>query len=129
MSELYAIVDLEGYVVQMREAAAKSISDSDSDNLDDYISLNQMIGLVKERCKGFDEENRPLLDEKSNELVFEDAAIWIHEVGLAKLAAQDLVECAWDNESNEMIFWRKEVKGSTKNAKSKPRRKDKKSQG
>jgi hypothetical protein len=129
MSELYAIVDLDGYATQMREAAAKSISDSNTDNLDDYISLKQMIGLVNERCKGFDEENRPLLDEASNELVFEDAAIWIHEVGLAKLAAQDLVECAWDDESNEMIFWRKETKESTQNAKPKSRRKNKKSEG
>lgn len=129
MSELYAIIDLDGYATQMRAAAAKSISDSNEDNLDDYISLNQMIGLLNERCKGFDEENRPLLDEASNELVFEDAAIWIHEVGLAKLAAQDLVECAWDDESNEMIFWRKENKESTKNAQSKSRRKNKKSQG
>lgn len=129
MSELYAIIDLDGYVTQIREAAAKSISDSNEDNLDDYISLNQIIGLVNERCKGFDEENRPLLDEATNELVFEDTAIWIHEVGLAKLAAQDLVECAWDDESNEMIFWRKETKESTQNAKPKSRRKNKKSEG
>ena len=129
MSELYAIVDLEGYATQIREAAAKSISDSNEDNLNDYISLNQIIGLVNERCKGFDEENRPLLDEASNELVFEDTTIWIHEVGLAKLAAKDLVECAWDDESNEMIFWRKETKESTTNAKSKSGRKNKKSKG
>jgi len=28
-----------------------------------------------------------------------------HNVGLAKLASKGLVECAWDNETNEMIFW------------------------
>lgn len=110
MSELYAIVDVDGYVTQMREAAAKSICGDNNDNLDEYISLNQMIGLVKQHCKGYDDKDRPLLDEKSNEQIFEDIAIWIHDVGLAKLAAKDLIECAWDSESNEMVFWAKKNK-------------------
>lgn len=128
MDEVYAIIDLEGYVSQMRNAAAKSISDEYTDNLDDYISIGQMINLVKSYCKGFDDNDNPLLDEETNEQIFESTAIWIHEVGLAKLAAQDLVECAWDNESNEMVFWRKE-KESPKNVKSKSGRKNKKTQG
>lgn len=125
MDEVYAIVDLDGYVSQMREAAAKSISDEYNDNLDEYISLGQMTNLVKSYCKGFDDNDHPLLDEETNERIFESTAIWIHEVGLAKLAAQDLVECAWDDETNEMVFWRKE-KESPKNVKSKSGRKNKK---
>lgn len=108
--ELYAITNLEGYATQIRQAAANSIGDCSNDNLDEYISLNQVIGLVNEKCKGFDEENRPLLDEDTNEKIFEETAVWIHEVGLAKLAAKDLVECAWDDENNEMVFWAKENK-------------------
>ena len=107
---LYAIIDVNGYVTQMREAAAQSICSDSNDNLDEYISLNQMIGLVKQHCKGYDNEDRPLLDEQTNEQIFEDIAIWIHDVGLAKLAAKDLIECAWDNENNEMVFWAKENK-------------------
>lgn len=125
MSEqVYSITDLEGYVSQMREAAANSLCDSNTDNLDDYISLNQMIGLVKEKCLGFDHENRPMLNESINEQIFEETSIWIHSVGLAKLAAKDIVECAWDDKSNEMVFWAKEP---TKNVKPKSRRKRKNS--
>jgi hypothetical protein len=120
--EVYAITDIDGYVSQMREAAAKALSeDGDKDDLNSYISLNQMIGLVKEYCLGFDNQNRPLLDEKSNEKIFEETSVWIHSIGLAKLASKDLIECAWDNDSNEMIFWSKEVK---KNEKSRRKRKD-----
>jgi len=125
MSELYAIVDLEGYVTQMREAAAKSICGESDDDLNEYISLKQMIGLVKENCKGYDDENRVLLDESSNEQIYEDAAIWIHDVGLAKLAAKDLIECAWDNDQNEMVFWAKENKVA-QNESSKPKRNSRK---
>jgi len=122
---LYAIVDIHGYVTQMREAAAKSICGNTDDNLDEYISLNQMIGLVKQHCKGYDSEDRPLFDEMSNEQIFEDIAIWIHDVGLAKLAAKDLIECAWDNESNEMVFWAKENKVKNHDS-SKPKRNSRK---
>ena len=126
MSEVYAIVDLEGYVSEMREAAAKSISPENTDNLDNYISLAQMTNLVTEFCLGHDDENRPLLDEQTNESIFEETALWIHDVGLAKLAAQDLVECAWDNNMNEMVFWPKEQtkKEKKKNVKSRPRKKN-----
>jgi hypothetical protein len=117
--EIYAIIDLPGYASQMREAAAKSLSDSNEENLDDFISIGQIISMVKQECLGFDNENRPMLDEDTNEKIYEDTAIWIHNVGLAKLAAQDLVECAWDDEYNDMVFWAKE---KTKNAKPKPKR-------
>ena len=125
--EVYAITDLDGYISQMRDAAAKSLSDSTEDNLDEFISVGQMTNMIRKECLGFDEEDRPLLDEEANERIFENTAIWIHNVGLAKLAAQDLVECAWDDECNDMIFWVKEKKST--NAKRKSRRKNKKSEG
>lgn len=127
MSDIYAITDLEGYVSQMREAAAQSVCEDYTDDIDDYISLDQMITLVKEECLGFDDEDRPLLDEETNENIFDNAATWIHNVGLAKLAAQDLVECAWDDNDNEMIFWAKEK--STNETKRKSGRKNKKNKG
>jgi hypothetical protein len=125
MSEVYAIVDLDGYAAQMREAAAKSISSDNRDNLDEYISLKQMTNLVEEFCLGHDDEDRPLLDEDTNEQIFEETAIWIHNIALAKLAAQDLIECAWDDKVNEMVFWQKETKKEKKpNAKSRTRNKN-----
>jgi len=122
-NEVYAITDINGYAFQMREVAAKSLSDgSEQDNLENYINLDQIINLVKENCLGFDANQRPLLNEKTNEKIFEEVSVWIHSVGLAKLAAQNLIECAWDNQSNEMVFWAKETKN---NGKSKPKRKRK----
>lgn len=121
--EVYAITDMDGYVSQMREAAAKSISEnSDQDDLDQYISLGQMKNLVKQYCLGFDDNDRPLLNEEANEKIYEETSVWIHSVGLAKLAAKDIVECAWDEESNEMVFWQKEI---PKNDKPKRKRKRK----
>lgn len=105
MSEVYAITDLEGYANEMRIAAAKSLSANEEDNLDDYISIHQMINLVKSECVGYDNKDRPLLNEETNEEIYEKTVVWIHNVGLAKLAAKGLVECAWDSKANEMVFW------------------------
>lgn len=122
--QVYSIYDINGYVSQMREAAAKSISeDSINDDLNTYITIDQMMGLVKSNCLGYDENNNPLLNEKSNEQIYEEAAIWIHNVGLSKLSAKDLVECAWDDKLNEMVFWQKEIANNGK-PKRKRKRKD-----
>jgi hypothetical protein len=45
---------------------------------------------------------------------------------LAKLAAKDLVECAWDDECNDMVFW---IKKKETNDKPKSRRKNPKTKG
>lgn len=129
MSEVYAIIDLEGYATQMREAAAKSICDNYNDDINTYISLDQMINLVKNECLGFDDEDRPMLDENSNEKIFDSATVWIHNVGLARLAAKDLVECAWDDTANEMVFWAKENNTNEPASKPKSKRKNKKNKG
>lgn len=126
-NQVYAITDLEGYAAQMRDAAAKNLSEHSEENLDIYISLQQIINMVNKKCLGFDNNDRPLLDENINEEIFENTVVWIHNVGLAKLAAQDLVECAWDDDTNEMIFWPKEKKKNVKQRKS--GRKNKKSEG
>ena len=124
--QVYAITDVAGYVTQMREAAVKNISEnSNQDNLDNYITIDQMIELVKSNCLGYDDNNHPLLNEHNNQKIFDEITIWIHNIGLAKLAAQDLIECAWDDELNEMVFWHKET---PKNEKPKRKRKRKDSQ-
>lgn len=121
--QVYAITDINGYVSQMREVAAQSISENtESDNLDHYISIGQMIGLVKTHCLGYDDEHRPLLNESANEAIFSETSTMIHNVGLAKLAGKNLIECAWDDELNEMVFWHKET---PKNDKPKQKRKRK----
>lgn len=123
--KLYSIVDLEGYATEIREAAAKTLAEDCNDNLDDYITITQLIQMVRKNCCGFDDNDRPLLNEETNEQIYESTITWIHNVGLAKLAAQDLVECAWDDSANEMVFWSKE----TKNDKSVQRRNKKKNKG
>lgn len=131
--EVYAITNLEGYASEMREAAAKSFSD-DCKDVDSYISLGQMINLVKSECIGFDDQNRPLLNEDANEKIYESTVTWINNIGLARLAADGYVECAWDSNKNEMVFWANKqlddfIKNGESNDKPVKRRNQKKNKG
>jgi len=114
-NKVYAITDLDGYVSQMRIEAVKAISDNyENENLDEYISMNEVVGIVDDHSLGIDEQNRYLLDEESNENIFNEITVWINNIGLAKLAGKNLVECAWDNETNQMVFWTKEEENDKK---------------
>jgi len=115
MSEMYSIINLNGYATDLRQAAAEYISENFDDNLDDYISINQIIGLVHHYCNGYDSENNPMITEVNNEDIYGDIVTWIHNVGLSKLASLDKIECAWDDQLNEMIFWNKESKKNESN--------------
>jgi len=103
--EFYALTDLQGYAKQLRYAVGESISKNNQENLDDYISIGQIINLVNDHCLGYDEMNRPILDEETNEDIFQEVLSWFHNIALSKLASKGLIECAWDDDKQEMIFW------------------------
>ena len=103
--ENYSIVDMNGYASAMRANVAKSFSEDYSENLDDFISLEQVIYLVEHHSLGLDEQGNHIINEEVFNDIFDDLREWLYGVGLAKLASQGLIECAWDDDSNEMVFW------------------------
>ena len=103
--ESYSIIDLEGYAKAMRDGAASSFEKDYTENLDDFISIPQVINMIKGNNLGFDSEGNYLINEQIFDDVFNDIRNWFYEVGLCKLAAKGFVDCAWDDESNEMVFW------------------------
>jgi len=105
MNEVFAIMNLERYALYMRKTAAMSFSESHSENLDEYITVNQTEAIILEHSMGKDDEGRHLVDEDSHERLFEAIKNRIYNSGLSKLAAKGALECAWDNEKNEMVFW------------------------
>ena len=61
--------------------------------------------MIKSHSVGFDEDNKYLIDEDGYNNVFEEIREWIYQVGLCKLAARGSLECSWDSDLNEMVFW------------------------
>ena len=103
--ENYSIIDMNGYAIGMREGVAKSFSEDYSENLDEFISVDQVISLVEQHSLGQDEDGYHIINEEVFNDIFNDLREWMYGVGLSKLASKGYVECAWDDDANEMIFW------------------------
>ena len=103
--ESYSIIDLEGYAKAMRDGAASSFEKDYTENLDDFITIPQVINMIKKNNLGLDNEGNYLIDEEIFDDVFNDIRDWLYGVGLAKLASKGFVDCSWDDEANEMVFW------------------------
>jgi hypothetical protein len=125
MSEIYSISDLDRYAESIRKNAALSFTEFYNENLDDFISIVQTTNLIKSNCIGEDEDGNFLIDEDSYNRTFEEVRMWLYNVGLAKLAAEGRIECAWDDKLNEMIFWlsSSELTLKTQDDEPKPKRK------
>ena len=105
MSEVYSIMNVELFAQSMRKNVALGFSKDHQDNLDDLITLGQIATMIKSHSVGFDEDNKYLIDEDGYNNVFEEIREWIYQVGLCKLAARGSLECSWDSDLNEMVFW------------------------
>jgi len=103
--ESYSVIDLEGYAKAMRDGAASSFEKDYTENLDEFISIGQVINMIKKNNLGLDEEGNYLINQEIFDDVFNDIRDWLYEVGLCKLAAKGFVDCSWDDDSNEMVFW------------------------
>lgn len=101
----YSVIDMNGYAIAMREGAAKSFSENYTENLDEFISINQVINIIKKHSVGIDKEGNYIINDNIFDFIFDSLREWLYGVGLAKLAAKGMLECAWDNETNEMFFW------------------------
>lgn len=104
MQESYIVNDIEHLAISIRKNAALTFSGSYDENLDDFITLCQVKHLIRENTT-IDENNYMIMNEDQYDSIFTQVRDWIYNSGLAKLAADNKIQCAWDDESNSMIFW------------------------
>lgn len=107
MGEIHAIVNLEKYAAYIRRRAALSFSEDYKENLDEFVTIKQTVNIIIDHSIGKDEKGLYLLDENAHKKLFEAMRLRLYNVGLSKLAAKDMLECAWDDKKGEMVFWSK----------------------
>ena len=106
-NDAYIINDLESLSKTIRKNASLTFTQSNQDNLDEYITIKQIIELIYQY--GDTTNNGTIiLDEVGYNNIFDAVRIRIYNSGLSKLAANGYIECAWDDESDTMIFWSKD---------------------
>lgn len=103
--EVFSITNLTEFADSVRTGAAKYISEDYTENLDDFITIKQVENIVIQHSLGLDDDDLYIINENVFEHIFDYVSSMIYQSGLSKLAAQNLIECAWDNDTNQMIFW------------------------
>ena len=107
--EIHCIMNLEKYAEYTRKSAAIAFAKEDqldeSEDLNEYVTINQVCQMVKDNSIGLDEEGHHLIGDDGHKTLLKQLKTRIYNSGLSKLASKDLIECAWDDKKKTMIFW------------------------
>ena len=104
MKEKYIINEFDKFAEEIREIVARNMGADDIEDINEYITVNQVKGLLIEHASEV-KNNKPVLDERGLFDACEDIQALITDSGLSKLAAKGLIECSWSDEENDFIFW------------------------
>ena len=122
---IYSIADLEGFCREVRRMVAFDMQEADNKMddkyLDEFITVKQVEGIVHEKCLG-EEDGKIYLNIETYEDIANTVGEQIFGASLSKLAAEGILEVAWDDEINDMVFWLNEDTPETR----KLQKKDKK---
>lgn len=107
----YLIKDMKRFCKKMRRYAVAFLSQNTvKKNIRDFITLKQCKEIIESLCEK-DDNGYCVVDEEAYVEIIETISKQIYQSALSKLAADDIIECAWDNENNKMIFWIQEDHG------------------
>ena len=70
--------------------------------LKSFINVGNIEGMVRHHAEM--EGDSFTLSEKQAEKICDEILDWLVGVELAKIAAEDRLDCYWDDERNEMVF-------------------------
>tara|TARA_R110002074_G_scaffold333931_1_gene504168 strand:+ start:643 stop:999 length:357 start_codon:yes stop_codon:yes gene_type:complete len=109
----YSITDNLEFARIMRNCAAESLSEEHTgepkqyaeEDLDSIITLSQVQSIIFDNSIGTDELEQDVIDEDIFNKIFDETRNLIYQSAMSQLAAKGLVECAWDDEQDKMIFW------------------------
>ena len=98
MSE-YSITELANFAETVRDSAASNLSGGQYDTriIDTFITIEQVISIVKKESLGLDNDGKFIINGTIFDDVFEQVTSIIYQAALSKVASQDLIECAWDD--------------------------------
>lgn len=109
---MYQIKHINKFAKSLGKMVAKDSGFSQKE-LQSYINVINIKNLIKEHCVT-DKQGNLFIDEDQTSEVCNEIFGWLIGVDLAKLAAEDELDCYWDDKSNEMVFKKKERKNGKK---------------
>lgn len=104
---LYIIKDMQKFCKTIRDEAVVSLSAniSKKTDIDEFITIKQCEEIVGRKCISHDDYGRLILNKDLYVDILQEIAEQIYQSALSKLAASDIIECAWDEKLQKMTFW------------------------
>lgn len=109
---MYEIKHLNKFAKSLGKMVAKDMGFSHKE-LKSYITVSNIKNLIKQHCH-VNKRGQLLIDEDQASIVCNEIFDWLLGVDLAKLAAEDELDCYWDDKINQMVFKYKEKKNGKK---------------
>ena len=108
--EVIVIEDKDVFLKALRDSINQAVAQGTiaPEDLDEYLPLKQMYAIVEDYIENDpdDEDEHPFMLEEAYPLMVSDVASAFLGACLSKLAAAGLVETAWDDERQSVIFWK-----------------------
>lgn len=74
------------------------------DQIDNLISVEQTYNLALKYLEpGYD--NEFIISQDNYDLLCNEIKKWIYNRSLSMVASSGEIECIWDDDANEMLFW------------------------
>ena len=108
--EVMLVEDQDLFLTSLRDSVSVTVAKDaiDEGTLDKYLTIEQMEKILDDYVDGVDEETDcKFMTHESYDALVADISSTFLGVCLAKLAAADLVDTAWDDERGEQVFWTK----------------------
>jgi len=107
MSNYLKIRNLKFFTKSIRKNTVMIFPRSYHTNIDNLISLSQTENLVRKYIEpSYNDEF--IISEDNYELLCNEIKKWIYNSSLSQVASSGIIDCAWDDSSNEMFFWHPE---------------------
>ena len=104
MSNYIKIRNLKLFTKSTRKNVVMVFPRKYSYQIDNLISLSQTEQLVRKYIEpGYNDEF--ILSDEKYDLLCDEIKKWIYNSSLSLVASSGIIECAWDDSSNEMFFW------------------------
>ena len=104
---IYEIKSLNGMAKGLGKQVAKDNGFSKKE-LHSFIRVSNIVGIIKQYCNI--KNKKFYIDDRNVQKAYEDIHQWLVGVDLAKHAANDTIDCYWDDKRDCMVFKNKEEK-------------------
>ena len=98
MEEEYHIKDIKKFAKKILYLSCKYM-EMDLVEAKQYIKLSNVVQIIKQKAK-----DRLVINEKITDEIVEEIQAWLLGVQLAKMCAEDTLNCYWSDKDGCMVF-------------------------